>query len=139
MDLAELDTKQGSDEGREMILLHPATNLPVLQDDDKTPVTIKLAGIDSQRYRDVQREISDARIKSTRRTPLTTEELENDGIRILVACTMGSDGVIVSGETVDLSVPEQAWRFYRRFTWARDQVDRYIAQRANFLKASPGS
>lgn len=87
-DLAELDTLTLAEEGVEMPLLHPRTRAAILDEDGKTPLTITLAGRQSDAFRDVLKAIQ------SRRGELRIRGQEQDGdakeredIEILVACT----------------------------------------------------
>jgi len=51
MDLSTLDVAAAAEEGAELHLRHPTTNELLFDGDDKVPVTITLAGADSERFR----------------------------------------------------------------------------------------
>jgi hypothetical protein len=75
--------------GIDMPVRHPVTNAPVLQDDGETPVVIHLAGTESARFRKTQRANADRRFKRMQYRAPTAEELDTEGLDILVNCTLG--------------------------------------------------
>src|SRR5206468_7752479 len=65
MDLSKLDTVSGSDHGADMELVHPINRQPFMHDlgDGKSePLTIRMAGIDSDLYRKAGLAITNKRI-----------------------------------------------------------------------------
>ncbi len=136
MDLSTLDTTAVSEIGAKMEVQHPGTGAVVMQEDNK-PVTITLAGQDSDLYRKADRRITDKRLKNSagaRRTVLTSEGIEADNLERLVACTIAWDGLTFEGSTPDCT-PENARALYKKLFWLREQAEAFIAERANFLKA----
>ena len=55
---------------------------------------------------------------------------------LLAKCTTDWAGIVVEGETLDCTY-ENAVKLYGRFAWIMEQVDEFVADRANFTKASP--
>jgi hypothetical protein len=135
MDLNQYDLNAPADEGSDMVLLNPATFTPFLQEDNETPVTIRLAGIDSDRYRKATNANANARIKSGKYIAPSAEQLQAEGIELLVKCTLAWDGIKWNGETLACT-PANVRKIYTQFGWIRDQVDSWMADRRNFLKAS---
>ncbi len=137
-DLASLDTGAAADTGAEMKVMHPTSGAVLVQDGGK-PITIILVGEDSERHRRAVRVNSDRRLKrqtSGRPVQMTAEELENDSLELVVSCTIGWSGVVLDGVEVPFSV-DSARMVYKRLRWLREQVDAFIYDRSNFLKASP--
>jgi len=134
MDLSTLDAATEA----AMQLRHPGTNV-VLKQDDGRPITITLAGVDSERYRKAQRALTNQRLKMGGRRggagTLTAEELESAGLETLVACTVAWDGIILDGQALECN-PANARTLYARLPWVRDQADEFMGERANFLTGS---
>jgi len=147
MDLANFNTKAASDEGATLTLLHPAENTVLLNDDvvlaedgktiltPATPMTITVVGIDSDRFKSASRRVQNARAaraRGRRQQQPTAEELDADNIQILVECTLGWN--LTLGGKLEFT-PENARRVYRDYEWIQEQVDFFIGERRNFLKA----
>ena len=130
-DLSQLDTSKASEIGAVLEVLHPVDNTPL-------GIKITLAGADSDIYRRFMAKIANKarqRIKPGRPyTPPTQEEDRENAVNLLVACTLGWEGIIMRGEEYPFS-PENARVLYSDpgFSWLYDQVDGFIQDRANFL------
>lgn len=99
-------------------------------------VTITLLSKDSDQFRKVSTRVTNKRLeKSLRaggRVRVRAEEIENDQLDLLVACTTGWDNVQLGSEVLefnDLNVR----RLYQEVPAIREQVDNFIGDRANFL------
>lgn len=123
MDLATLDTT--AVESVPMRLKHPGTG-QVLD------TVLHVVGVDSDRYREKARQISNRRINSKQKRMLTIEEVEADNDSLLVSCIVGWDNVTIDGEKVEFSL-ESAKKLIQRFRWIREQIDEFVGDRANFL------
>lgn len=137
MDLSTLDITASAEEGAVMELRHPASHA-VLVDADKKPLTITLAGDDSERVRKAQRAATNRRLAMQGRrsgNKLTAEELEADGIDVLAAATVAWTGIVLDGQPLDCT-PANAKTVYARLPWIREQAETFTADRANFLRAS---
>ena len=135
MDLSTLDTSAVSETGAKMEVMHPVSGAPLL--DAGTPVSIVLAGQDSDRYRASDRKISNRRLSQSRngqRMQLTAEGIEADNLARLVACTISWTGIGWDGGSKECT-PDTAREAYTRLPWLREQAESFIADRANFLKA----
>jgi len=133
LDLAALDTKKGAEEGFQLELRHPTTKKPL-------GIWIHVLGSDSDAYRahmdEVERQISKAVIDE-RRTDFTHEEKQAREIEHLIAVTRGwSDNITLDGAKLSFS-QDAARKLYARFRWIREQLDKAVHDRANFLP-SPG-
>lgn len=134
------DDYNTADERSVLEVKHPATGLPLVMDGEN-PVRITLVGMDSERYRSSVRARTNKRLKAaadTVRSQVSAEMLESEALDLLAACTMGWTGIYVKGEAFAFSA-ENARQLYSRLPWLREQVDGFIADRANFLKASLAS
>ena len=133
----DLKSLAPNDAGEELKLLHPTTGEPLVDEDGK-PALILLVGMDSQQWRDEQRKQSIKRIKRTVGDVDEAAELEQVGqnaIDLLVACTLDWSGIAWEGKDLEFSA-DNARMLYTELAWLRDQVDRFIGQRANFISAS---
>lgn len=126
MDLDAIQPRTGS-----MPVKHPVTGEP-------TDAVILVAGVDSEQYQVAQRQAWERRLdrSSQGRNKPTFEEYEQDGLELLVACTVGWSGLSKDGKDLDYT-PAAARKLYSdpRYVWLRTQVDRFIGDRANFFPA----
>lgn len=107
------------------------------------PITKKPTGIyvtvlskDSEVYRDLQKKQAHARFKQfgrQRSAALTSEELEEESLQLLVACTKTWRGMAYKGKELDCS-PENVRMIYENVSTIREQVDDAIHDRGNFKK-----
>lgn len=132
MDLGALDSVKDCNEGAEMTLTHYATG-------EDTDITIRCAGPDSDAFQKANRKLQDRRMQQTLRggkRKMTSEDLDEDAIELLAACTMGwSDTLHMDGEKHPYS-HDNAKNLYRRFPWIREQVNRFVGDRANFFRGA---
>lgn len=136
MDLSTLDTTASAEAGAKMEVVHPTTGAVLLQSDGK-PISVMLAGEDSDRYRKADRRISNRRLATAstgRRVRATAEGIEADRLEVLVACTISWEGIGFDGGEKECT-PESAREAYKKLPWLREQADAFIVDRANFLKA----
>lgn len=139
MDLGQLDTSAVAEDGVDLQLKHPGTLTPLTQDDQaETPISIRLAGADSARFRKAERANRDKRLRGGLRRPPTAAELDADGLELLVQCTLGWSGIIVDGQQLEFT-PANVRILYKRFQWIREQVDLFMGDRQNFLAPLPTS
>jgi len=135
MDLDTLNTRAGANAGFDVELRHPETG-------DKIGPTIRVMGADSDAYRDKQLEQNRGRMERAARkgrmAAPTPEQMEQQGIELLVAATAGWQGLKRGGVELAFSA-EAAGTLYRDFPWIREQVDEAIHTRANFLPRSATS
>jgi hypothetical protein len=138
-DLATLDTRVASEDGVIMPVRHPTTDDPLLS--DGAPITLRVCGQDSRRYREVDREHTDRRFKRMGRggnTDLSAKELELERLERVVSCTLGWENVYLDNQPLSFS-QENALELYKRLPWLVEQVNRFVQDRGNFLKASSAS
>ena len=134
MDLSTLDTADLANQGAVLELRAP-NGSPVLQDDGKTPVSLTLLGADS----DVLTRLSNAQTNAYLKQgqlKVTAESAKANDLAYLAAATVDWSGVEVEGASLECT-PENVRALYVRFAWIADQARAFIADRANFLKASP--
>jgi hypothetical protein len=106
IDLSSLDTAAQAEEGADLALLHPSTGKPL-------GPTLRLVGMDSDRYNKARRRIVEKRLaKSRARLDLDAAEMEN--LSLLADCTLGWAEIVIDGADVPFS-REAALELYRRF------------------------
>lgn len=137
--LTQIDTTTLANSGVEMTVQQPGSNLPV-RNINGDPVKLRLLGTDSEHYQQMEREATLARVQAAASNPGLSEDAlrrqENRAIEVLVMCTVGWSGVVdMEGQEIAFSA-SGAEALYRRYPAIRDQVDRFIATRANFLLGS---
>lgn len=135
MDLLTLDTRDGANTGAIMDVENPVTG-EKLKTADGAPVTITLLGLDSDRLKKRQNELTnDVLKKGFRPKRVTAEKGEDDRLTTLALATVGWENIDLGGEKLDFS-QDNARKLYRRLPWLAEQVDAFVGDRANFLKAS---
>lgn len=137
-DVSDFDTVSASEKGAVMVVRHPADGVP-LTDASGAEVTLVLAGQDSERCRSARRAAANRRLKDQvagLRSQVTREEIENDNLEVLVACTLGWSGMVEAGVALTFSA-DNARKVYKRLPWLAEQAEAFIQDRAVFLKPSP--
>lgn len=126
MDLDALKIAEKSEEGEILTILHPVSF-------EETDIKIKLAGMDSARYRNKVKQIAEKE-KVRKKTNIDFDGIEKRGAEILAACTIDWKGIQRGGDTIPFSY-ENAVELYSdpNLRWLREQVDEFIANRANFF------
>tara|TARA_Y100000296_G_scaffold84935_2_gene119609 strand:- start:948 stop:1376 length:429 start_codon:yes stop_codon:yes gene_type:complete len=139
MDLSELDVQAAAENGAAMQLMHPATGEPL--EHDGKPITITLMGADSAAFR---RSVALAMAKQSKARDVdlskaTGEEImatfdkgERAAVEHLLAVTIGWDNIVWEGEVLPFS-RENAAMVYSRHRWIRDQANKFIGDRTNYL------
>lgn len=130
-DLSALDTAKAANAGFNVDLYHPANNADL-------GIKIRVLGKDSDEFRRVSNAQNKRRMDRMQRggfrnTTPSPEELEQNGIELLAACTLGWTGVIVDGQPLAFS-RDNVKMLYGRFPWIKEQVDAAIGDRANFIQ-----
>jgi len=135
-DLDVIDTKTRSESGVPMTV--KALDGSPLKNSTGGAVTITVKGPDSADYtRLLRAQIKKRMARSGVPTDEQMAEDETDLIELLAACTTGWSGMLDRNaqEPVPFTV-EACRQLYRSFPVIRDQVDNFIANRANFTLAS---
>jgi len=122
-DLATLDTAKVAEEGAELRVAHPTTG-------EDLGIQITLIGTDSKTFRD----ISTASLKKKSRE-IDLDQNEAESVELLAKCTKGWSGITESGKEVPFSY-ENAVKLYTKYLWLREQIDRFMADRSNFLPSA---
>lgn len=122
MDINELYTAPLHDKGAEVQIKNPITS-------ELTDCWIKVVGVDSKRFRDSQRKRQREVLDALR----DSKPLNDDEFGILVDATIGWKGFTNKGKE---------WKFskanvkvlYKNSPKIAEQVDRFVADRRNFIK-----
>ena len=127
MDLSTL-SGQKIETGAELTLRHPVT-------DEPTDIVLTVVGSDSKRYRKASHRVQNRNL-SRGKFKVTAEKLESNSLEIIAACVVGWSNVEDSGlfkkKNPECTV-ENVTLFIDKHKWAKEQVDAFIADRANFL------
>lgn len=134
--LSDLDISATSESGAEMVVKHFATGEPLVG--KCGPLAIVLAGRDSDRFMRVETEMRQYRLDRAERrngAPVTPQQERDEQIEYLARMTIGWKGF---GSDPAAPLPfsiENAREIYGRFAWLRDDAERFIVGRRNFLTA----
>jgi len=138
-DLPQIDTKSLADTGVLMTVTQFDGDEPLIAKNGE-PVRIRLRGPDSDVYREFTRKQIQKRFARgndpKRLNELDMEEVEKDSLDMLAAMTVGWENVLdTDGTEIPFSV-EVARALYVSYPVVREQVDTFVANRRNFLRAS---
>ena len=129
-DLDQLDTRAACAAGADMDVLHPVTKA-------KLGWTIRLIGTDAEQFQSAVNRQSDARMELLRNgKTFTSADNQKNSIDLLVAATVGWNGIIRGGKPFEFSMAN-ARILYTQYPWVAEQVDAFISGRRNFLDTSP--
>ena len=132
MDLASLTIVDDAEEGGWLTVQSPSGG--DLLYDEKNPVRIRLKGRDSSTYRQSERVIRDKRIDSLRNQQnWDAKDQDNESLELLSACFIDWEGVFDNGDPLECT-PENARRLMRAAPFIFEQVDLFVADRANFTR-----
>ena len=126
-DLATLDTAKVAEEGAELRVAHPTTG-------EDLGITITLIGTDSKTFRDISKSRATASLKKKSRE-IDLDQNEQDSIELLARCTKGWSGITENGKDIPFT-HENAVKLYTKYLWLREQIDRFMADRSNFLPSA---
>lgn len=136
MDIGKINLAERSEQGADLELEDPITGEKGKQADG-SPVTIRVMGMDSAAFRNKHREIQSRRMAKIARgkKPDYAGNSDDEAAELLVACTIGWNGIEVNGEVLAFT-PKAARDLYLDHHWIREQVDQFIGDRANFFTMS---
>jgi hypothetical protein len=104
--------------------------------EDGSPVTIRLAGTDSARWRKANDKIGNDRLERARSgTKASIEELGEENALLVASVTLGWSGIVVDGKPWDFTV-DNAKKLYLTAAFVYEQVNDFVGKRANFSPAS---
>lgn len=132
-DLADLDTKKTSEEGRILKLRHPSTK-EILTHGGKE-FSIVLRGSDSDEYNRVFKKNMRKQMQLAKKNGnvVDADVSESATTDMLVSMTVGWSGIYLNGAELQFS-KEAAAKLYTDYRWIREQVDAFIHDRSNFIK-----
>ena len=127
MEFNDLLTKEAHEEGAEVQINDPITGEP-------TDLYIKVLGVDSMAFQKSQRLLKNKAVEAYSKDQKIDEgqEIESE-IDELVALTIGWRGLESKGKEKKFT-PEACKTLYTNGPGVRNQVDRFISNRANFTK-----
>lgn len=128
LDLDDLDVSTASEAGSDLTVLHPTSGEP-------TEIVIHIAGPDSKRARDADREMTDKLTKEAIDKKLTPDDATFERMASMRAAslTLGWSGIQWGGTEFPFNA-ENAIKLYTERRWIRTQVEAFAGQRANFFK-----
>ncbi len=108
--------------------------------EDKSPVTIRLAGTDSARWRKANDAVGNQRLERARSGgKVTFEELTEENALLVASVTLGWSGIVwPEGKPLDFTV-DNAKKLYLAAPYIYEQVNEFVGKRANFSPASSTS
>jgi hypothetical protein len=108
----------------------PNTGEPLVEEDG-TPVTITLSGVDSAAYEKAQRDAAEARLNAANPIdPVVSSSM------IMAKCTIAWTNIDYQQVKNAPCNLEHAFNLYKRLKWLREQVDIFVSARRNFMKVS---
>ena len=133
MDLASLDFGKNPEITAVMNVIHPITGEEMFQEDG-THVTVTLLGMESS----IAKRIIKARAQkqlNKRNQKVDLDEAREFTISLQAKLITASQGLTENGQDLDLTDQATAIDVLTRYSWLREQIDEFIADRANFYKA----
>jgi hypothetical protein len=137
IDLSIFDTKTEADRGYKLDITDIRTGQP-------SGFWVRILGIDSEAIQAQMRQYRERVLEGLRRDARTTktqDEIEAEALERLVVATTGwAEGATIDGQAFPFS-RENAQKLYTdpRFPHVREQVERGIQNRVNFLRAPASS
>jgi hypothetical protein len=122
MELGALETAQAHNEGAEMRVRGP--------DGEYTDFYIMLSGMDSTTWRKAARDVKRKVVEVMSAGGEVDIDFEAES---LAASTIGWRGLESDGEAVEFNV-DTAFSLYKNAPYIQDQADRFMGDRANFIK-----
>jgi hypothetical protein len=122
-----------ADDGAVLQILHPESEEAI------EGMTITLLGQDSKVYRKIQLSKQQAALnrisKGKRAVDLDAEKLAEDSIDDLVKLTVSWSGFKLDDVKLDCT-PENVRKVYNEWSWIKEQVSEFVADRANFFRSN---
>lgn len=145
MSLTSLNFAPAANEGRVMTVLHPTDRTP-LKDGKGNPVTLTLLGRDSDAFIAAENAARNKAVESLKDgAKFSAAAADEEAAASLARATTAWAGIPkgwidnTDDETPAPFTPQNAAALYsnRGVRWVREQADKFIGDRAHFLKASP--
>ena len=137
--VAKFDVRAAADKGADLILRHPTSNDILVGEDGKTRAIITVQGSDSKAYRDFIRAKTRDRLQKAEREGQMAQALNFDGAEqedaeLYAEITTGWSGI--EGDAGELAfTKDNAIKLYLEQSWIREQISKFVNNRANFLRA----
>jgi len=135
VDLSSLDVASGSNQGREVEILHPVKRVPLISDDGEK-ITITIIGKYSDEYQKHQRAVQNRRLAQRGgRGKITSEEIEAETIELIARCIKSWKNITLDGKMLECSYANAVKILSdSRLAWIREQLDEEINETGNFIK-----
>ena len=124
-DFTKLDFATKAEAGAVMQVKNPLTGAEL-------GATVTVIGTDSKAFRNLAKQRAIAAIN---RKESDTHDAEADNISMIAKCILGWSG-IAEGETEITFSFENAVMMLTKYSWLREQIDRFVGDRANFLPSA---
>jgi len=143
LDFAKINLTADSDKGAWCHIKHPVTKEPLYlngdngQPDHTKPVRIKMAGRDSEIWKEaekqfVQRQLDKAQAGNSAK--VTVESVQHNALSVLALATLEWENIPYDGHMLRLDAEKHNARaLYAAQTWIKEQVDEFAGNRANFM------
>ena len=123
-----------TDRPARMTILHPVTGQPIRRADTGEPIWIDLLSADSKAAREHERAVQNRRLQSRARR-ITADDIEAEGVELLVVLTQGWSLAQLDGQPLDVPcTPENAREFYAspELAFIRRQANDFAADLGNY-------
>lgn len=128
VDLSQFDAlTRNQEEGIDVDILHPVTG-------DELGIKIRVAGVDSERFRRARHAVQEKRIQRRSVKRQTPAEIDEENLSSLAQCIISWSGVVIDGKAIELT-HDSAVDVLRRYPFLRDQVDVAVGDRAGFMQS----
>jgi hypothetical protein len=138
--LSDFDTLELGETGVKMPVRRPDTLEPIMHGDPPRRMTLTVASADSDKFIKARRSAQDRRnaVSGRRGGPgvARAAEIDNDSIDMLVAVVLDWDITLSPGTEPPKFSPAAVRNLFTKFPYIMRQVDSFVADDANFLKAS---
>lgn len=115
-------------------LKHPVTGEKLYADEkQEQAVTITIYGTSSKKYRNAVTAMQNRQLRRKAKDKASAEDLQEEGIGLMVACSASSENLAIDGEEVKTEAQFRKLYSDPRFSWIKDQVDEALADVSNFL------
>lgn len=117
-------------------LRHPVTQEELYADAAKTqPLEVVLRSQASKEYRAAQKALQNRTLmRQRKKETLKAEDVEEEGLRLLVAATASFNNLSYNGEKLDNEITIRALYADPKFGWLRAQVDEALGDISTFLE-----
>ena len=120
----------------EVILVHPNTLEPLMNEGSDSEMSITLYAPHSKEYKKLMHEQTDKRLiamQKSKKMQISAAELEKASIDILAKATKEWD-ITYDGESPKLTVPK-AREIYSEYFWIKNQLEEAINETLDFTQA----